>query len=186
MNRAIVLALAVLLVAAACGGGDEPVATPSPAPSPTAGATATPAPTPEVSAEEACPPAAVMRKEKGEASTYLDTGWEVGEVICWTDAAGEAGYRLHGTVDYWVPPPRWRCGETPPAVSPLTDPVTSPAPEPGFLQDLPANTTRFQLPRHPDPRVRLRAYEFRIEALDSDGNVIVVGGGSLTRDAFCE
>lgn len=177
----------VLLVAAlvACGDGGEeaevtPTGTASPTVtvSPTSSVAPTLAKTPEVPADVACPSADVV---KGDESSYLRTGWEMGNVICWTDASGEVSYRVEGTVVYWVPPVPQKCGETPRPRRTFSEPFRA-----EFAEELAANTTRFQLPMHADPAVGIKDFTIFIDALDVEGDVIVSGGTGVTKDAFCE
>jgi len=163
------------LTLAACGGDDGA--------SPSSNA---PSATPEVADEDACPSAALNDKAPDDGATHVSMGWEEGEIICWRDIAGEASYRVRGRVEYWIPPSPGRCGESPSPSSPPVALLDMPSPRPGFIQDLAADVTRFQLPRHSDSRMGIRDYSIRIEALDSNGNVIAFGGTSVTRDAFCE
>ncbi|HSP56580.1 MAG TPA: hypothetical protein VLS25_13445 [Dehalococcoidia bacterium] len=173
MRPLAVMGLIIGVAFAACGGDDG-------------GASPTGSATPEVAAAEACPSAALYDKAPEDGPPHLSLGWEKGEIICWTDIAGEASYRVWGQVRYWIPPVPQRCGEPP---SPSSSPVPlldMPSTGPGFMQDLAADTTQFRLPPHSNPRMGIKDYSVRVEALDSDGNVVASGASSVTRDGFCE
>lgn len=179
----IAVVLLVVVLAVGCGGdGEEAEVTPtvSAGHSPTAAASVagTPTATPEVPAGVACPSA---DDAKGGETPYLRTGWETGDIVCWTDASGEVSYRVEGTVAYWVPPAPQECGDTPRPRPTLNEPLRV-----EFSEELPANTTRFQLPLHPEDGAGIKDYTILIDAVDAEGSVIVSGAASLTKDAFCE
>ncbi len=91
--------------------------------------------------------------------------------ITWKDQDSEAAYQVSGTVIY-------------------VDLSCAPDPIPGeildFSEELPADTTMFQLPPPgQDGGLSIKDLDFTIEALDANGEVIEQDGFALIVDGLC-
>lgn len=97
-----------------------------------------------------------------------------GETITWEDQNAEMGYRVSGTIRYWAPPSCFQTSDFPAEL------VT-------FSEELPADTTHFQLPRPQDKRLTYRKeMHVTIEAVGADASVLARNGFAFTSDPFID
>jgi hypothetical protein len=94
-------------------------------------------------------------------------------LLTWDDQDGEAGYHVYGSVDYWTPDPCASFGN--PDIERIE-----------FDEELPADTTSYQLPAATDSRLSvLKGLTFRVDAVDSSGAMINSDASGFSSDAFC-
>ena len=93
-------------------------------------------------------------------------------IVTWKDQDGEAAYQVSGTISYKD-------------LTCAPDPETIPGDILDFSEELPAETTSFQLPLPEHEGVSVKDVSFSIEALDANGEVIDLDGFGLTVDGFC-
>ncbi|MDZ4278227.1 MAG: hypothetical protein U1B78_03715 [Dehalococcoidia bacterium] len=110
-----------------------------------------------------------------ETSDSLEVGFdEASGTIAWQDQESETGYRVSGHVLYTALP---ACEQPGPSTgNELVD----------FSEELPANTTSFELPAAQDPQRTFRAeLQVTVEALTEDGSVLAQGGFNFIAETFC-
>ena len=103
----------------------------------------------------------------------LELGWAEDVGFQWKDYEGEVAYRVSGYVAF-LPPPS--CGPNRLFSSERVE----------FDEELPADTTRFQLPPRKDERLTWRKDgSVTLEALSESGEVLERDGFAFNADKFC-